>query len=204
MYTLLYADDTLVFAESPDEMQLALDEVGVYCNKWGLSINKTKTKVVIFSKGKVKKLFGFRIGNIDIGQCSEYCYLGVIFNFNGKFNKAIDDRLVPARKAMFGLNQKAVNLLLPPDIHIDLFEKMVTPIFLYGSEVHILVTPALLGKLEQSLSKSGRKKIPHSHKLSVQCIKACFGLARSDLDQKKQRWKERKVMLSSERKVPIE
>ena len=36
---------------------------------------------------------------------------------------------------MFGLNQKAVNLLLPPDIHIDLFEKMVTPIFLYGCEI---------------------------------------------------------------------
>ena len=41
MYTLLYADDTLVLAESPQEMQLALDEVGVYCNKWGLTINKS-------------------------------------------------------------------------------------------------------------------------------------------------------------------
>ena len=36
-------------------MQLALDEVANYCNKWGLSINKTKTKVVIFANGKVKK-----------------------------------------------------------------------------------------------------------------------------------------------------
>ena len=135
MYTMLYADDTLVFAESPTEMQSALDEVGVYCNKWGLSINKTKTKVVIFSRGKVKQDFHFKIGNLDIGTSSEYCYLGVLFNYNGKLNKAINERLVPARKAMFGLNQKAVNLLLPPDIHIDLFEKMVTPIFLYGSEI---------------------------------------------------------------------
>ena len=36
---------------------------------------------------------------------------------------------------MFGLNEKAANLLLPPDIHIELFEKMITPILLYGSEV---------------------------------------------------------------------
>ena len=36
---------------------------------------------------------------------------------------------------MFGLNEKAVNLLLPPDIHIDLFDKMISPIFLYGCEV---------------------------------------------------------------------
>ena len=135
MYTLLYADDTLVFAESPSDMQLALDAVSAYCNVWGLSINKTKTKVVIFSRGKVKKEFYFKIGNLDIGTSSDYCYLGVLFNFNGKLNKAIEDRLVPARKAMFGLNEKAANLLLPPDIHIDLFEKMITPIFLYGSEV---------------------------------------------------------------------
>jgi hypothetical protein len=135
MYTLLYADDTLVFAESPGEMQLALEAVGAYCNRWHLTINKDKTKVVIFSRGKVKKNYNFRIGNLEIGTSSDYCYLGVLFNFNGKLNKAINDRLVPARKAMFGLNQKAVNLLLPPDVHIDLFEKMVTPIFLYGSEV---------------------------------------------------------------------
>ena len=135
MYTLLYADDTLVLAESPAEMQLALDEVGVYCNKWGLSINKTKTKVVIFSRGKVKRQFNFKIGNLEIGTTSEYCYLGIIFNFNGNFTKAINERLTPARKAMFGLNEKAVNLLLPPDIHIDLFEKMISPIFLYGCEV---------------------------------------------------------------------
>ena len=135
MYTLLYADDTVVLAESPAELQIALDEVGIYCKKWGLSINETKTKVVIFSRGKVKKKFSFKIGNLDIGTTSEYCYLGILFNFNGTFTKAIKERITPARRAMFGLNEKAVNLLLPPDIHIDLFEKMISPIFLYGCEV---------------------------------------------------------------------
>lgn len=135
MYTLLYADDTLVFAESPEEMQLALNGVGDYCHKWGLSINKTKTKVIIFSRGKVKRKFHFKIGNIDIDTSSEYEYLGILFNFNGSFGKAIEERITPARKAMFGLNEKAANLLLPPDIHIDLFEKMIAPILLYGSEV---------------------------------------------------------------------
>ena len=136
MYVLLYADDTLVLAESPQDMQLALDEVGVYCNKWGLSINKTKTKVVIFSRGKIKTQYNFKIGNIDVSQSSDYEYLGILFNFNGNLKNAIEERLTPARKAMFGLNEKAVNLLLPPDIHIDLFEKMIAPIFLYGCEVY--------------------------------------------------------------------
>ena len=95
MYTLLYADDTVVLAESPAELQIALDEVGIYCKKWGLSINKTKTKVVIFSRGKVKKQFSFKIGNLDICTTSEYCYLGILFNFNGTFTKAIRELPLP-------------------------------------------------------------------------------------------------------------
>ena len=135
LYALLYADDTLVLAESPQEMQTAMDEINTYCNKWELKINRRKTQVVIFSKGKVKKQFNFKIGDINIATGTEYCYLGNVFNFNGKFTKAITERITLARKAMFGLNEKAVNLLLPPDIHIDLFDKMISPIFLYGCEV---------------------------------------------------------------------
>ena len=66
MYVLLYADDTLVLAESPGELQKALHEVSVYCNRWELSINKTKTKVVIFSRGKVETNYNLKMGDIDI------------------------------------------------------------------------------------------------------------------------------------------
>jgi hypothetical protein len=135
MYVLLYADDTLVMAESPEELQCALNAVNLYCNKWGLTINQSKTKVVIFSRGKVRKKINFKIGDQAIDTSSEYCYLGVLFNFNGKPMKAIKDRITPARKAMFSLNELAVKLMLPPDIHLELFEKMITPILLYGCEI---------------------------------------------------------------------
>ena len=135
IYILLYADDKLILAESPLELQLAMNAANDYCNLWGLSINQSKTKVVIFSRGKARKNHNFKWGDLDIETVSEYCYLGVLFNFNGNFNKAIKARIDPARKAMFGLNAKAVRLQLPPDIQIDLFEKMVVPICLYGSEV---------------------------------------------------------------------
>ena len=135
MYVLLYADDTLVLAESPSELQSALNEVSVYCKNWDLYVNKKKTKVVIFSRGKVKTKYHFKMGDMDVDTDFEYEYLGVVFNFNGKFSKALSERITPARKAMFGLNAKAVSLQLPPDIQIDLFDKMILPICLYGSEV---------------------------------------------------------------------
>ena len=36
---------------------------------------------------------------------------------------------------MLSLNEKAAKLLLPPDIHLDLFDKMIVPILLYGCEI---------------------------------------------------------------------
>ena len=135
LYVLLYADDTLVLAESPEELQLAMNETHAYCNKWDLKVNPDKTKVVIFSLGKVKTKYNFKMGNLDIDTDIEYCYLGFVFNFNGKLTKAIENRLTPARKAMFGLNSKAFSLQLPVDIHLELFDKMVLPICLYGSEI---------------------------------------------------------------------
>ena len=129
MYVLLYADDTLVLAESPEELQNAMNEVYSYCRKWGLKIStgkikgKSKTRVVIFSKGRVRTEYNFKMGNINIDTDTDYCYLGVVFNFNGKFAKAIKERIRLARKALFSLNAKAGRLQLPPDIHIDLFSK---------------------------------------------------------------------------------
>ena len=50
MFVLLYADDTVIFSETPEGMQNALNIFDDYCKTWHLCINVSKTKVVIFSK----------------------------------------------------------------------------------------------------------------------------------------------------------
>ena len=55
IYVLLYADDTILLAESPEELQTALNSMNLYCNDWNFKINVSKTKVVIFSKGEIRK-----------------------------------------------------------------------------------------------------------------------------------------------------
>ena len=54
LYILLYADDTIILAESPSDLQKALNGMYIYCSDWNLSVNASKTKVVIFSKGKIR------------------------------------------------------------------------------------------------------------------------------------------------------
>ena len=52
MHVLLYADDTVVFAESHAELPAALNSLFLYSKTWNLIVNPSKTKVVIFSKRK--------------------------------------------------------------------------------------------------------------------------------------------------------
>ena len=47
LYILLYADDTVIFAESKEELQAALNAMYLYCKSWDLEVNPTKTKVTI-------------------------------------------------------------------------------------------------------------------------------------------------------------
>ena len=53
IFTLLYADDTVILAESPEQLRKALDAAHDYCESWGLTVNTSKTKVMIFSRGRV-------------------------------------------------------------------------------------------------------------------------------------------------------
>ena len=65
----------------------------------------------------------------------DFSYLGVKFNYNGKFNKTKKYLCDQARKAMFSVLKKARKLCLSLDFQLHLFDSMVSPILLYGSEV---------------------------------------------------------------------
>ena len=51
MFMLLYADDIVIFANSAEELQQSLDVLLNYCNRWKLTVNVSKTKVMVFRKG---------------------------------------------------------------------------------------------------------------------------------------------------------
>ena len=135
LYILMYADDTVVLAESEDEMQKSLNTLHEYCEEWKLKINVTKTKIMIFSRGKIRNLPDLMFGNSKIEVVFEYNYLGIIFNYNGNFTKAIKSLYDKGSKAMFSLLRKSRSLQLPIDLQLHLFDKVVTPVILYGCEV---------------------------------------------------------------------
>ena len=135
MFILLYADDTTVLSDSPDALQQGLNAMSKYCCDWKLKVNVSKTKIVIFSRGKVRKRPLFTYNGIPIEIVDEFIFLGTLFNFNGKFNKARKHACNQATKAMFAVISKARKLNLPIDIQLHLFDSVIQPILLYGCEV---------------------------------------------------------------------
>ena len=135
LYVLLYADDTIIMAETPEELQKALDKLTSYCEKWSLKINISKSNIIIFSAGKVKKYPKFYVDQKEIKVVEDYVYLGVNFHYNGSFKNAIKKQIKQARKAMYALLSKTRILGLPLDIVLELFNVCVVPILLYGAEI---------------------------------------------------------------------
>jgi len=51
IFLLLFADDAVLVSESKDGLQNSLNSLYSYCQKWNLTVNIEKTKVMIFRKG---------------------------------------------------------------------------------------------------------------------------------------------------------
>ena len=51
MFMLLYADDIVLFGNSAEQLQDSLNLLSTYCQRWKLTVNINKTKVMVFRKG---------------------------------------------------------------------------------------------------------------------------------------------------------
>lgn len=117
LFVILYADDTLLLSESAADFQLALNTYSDYCDTWKLTLNTSKTKVLIFSNGRVPRCnFKYKDENLEI--VDTYKYLGVLFSRNGSYAKAKNEIAKQATKAMYCLIKKAKQLLIPFDVQI--------------------------------------------------------------------------------------
>ena len=135
LYILLYADDTVILAESAVELQSALNAMFLYCKSWDLEVNPAKTKITIFSNRKPSDVPKFMYNRQELDVDDSFVYLGTMFSYNGRFIKNNQRLYDQARKAMFAVLSKSRKLHLPVDIQLQLFDSMVIPILLYGSEV---------------------------------------------------------------------
>ena len=132
---LMYADDLVIFSKSEKGLTECLKNLENYCNKWQLTVNIKKTKIMIINKPKTA-LYDFKIYKSKIEMTPNYTYLGIIFNQQGTFKQAIELLTQKGLRAYYAI-RKDFNFYnnTTAKTQIKLFETMVQPILLYGSEV---------------------------------------------------------------------
>lgn len=143
LYLLLYADDIVIFSNTKEGLQKGLDVLADYCNKWKLTVNIDKTKVMIFRKGgNLKRDMSFHFQGENIEIVNKFVYLGITFSTGGSFNETHKTLSGQALKAIFKFNQYLYNFTdLSPKHTLDLFDKLVMPILCYGGEVWCFSKP---------------------------------------------------------------
>jgi len=131
---LMYADDLILFSYSAKGLQSLIDKVVYFCNKWRLTINITKTKIMVAFKTKVNDTWEIYGKKLEI--VNSFCYLGIVVDRTGGFSKAIDRLYVKANRAYFAIKSK-INFYTGANVNTlcKLFDSMVKPILLYGSEL---------------------------------------------------------------------
>jgi hypothetical protein len=134
---LLYADDMLLMSKSALGLQKAINCLGHFGDKWGMTVNCKKTKVLIFQKrGVTPKKLNFMLQNRKIEIVQEYTYLGILFTKSGSLKPASILLAKKAKKAMFRLrNVLHSQSILDPNIHLKLFDSMIRPIATYGCPI---------------------------------------------------------------------
>ena len=102
LFVMLYADDTVILAETADDLQNALTQYSWFCDRWKLSINNSKTKFVIFARGRLPH-YRFRLLK-EIEIVPNYKYLSVMFSRTGSFLAMKRHIASQANRAVFFLS----------------------------------------------------------------------------------------------------
>ena len=88
----MYADDIALIADTSVELQRKLKALESFCQKYGMEVDLTKTKVIVFRNGgrlSLKETFLYSWKTIDI--VTHYKYLSIVFNSRLTWGHAIKE-----------------------------------------------------------------------------------------------------------------
>ena len=135
---LLYADDWIIVSQTAEGLQRSLSKLQEYCSLNSMTINSDKTKIVLYNKpGKKLSRYHFHINGEHIDMATTYKYLGLTFSVCGSFTTAKHElKKKNAIKAFFKIRKEmGASFKSNVQISLELFETLIKPILLYGSEV---------------------------------------------------------------------
>lgn len=143
---LRYADDTVLLASSPEELQLLVDRVTNMCDEYGLKLNTKKTKLMTVSKHPINPTAITAYG-VALEQVDNVTYLGSNINNNWDMSKEIKLRIEKARAVFHRMKKVLCSRNINLELKLRLTRCYIFSTLLYGAESWTL-TETLLKKLQ--------------------------------------------------------
>jgi hypothetical protein len=166
---LLYADDMALLSTSAEGLQAQLALLEQYCERWGLTVNTVKTKLMLLSGAHTQKLAletaqraGLTFGGAGLEAVSSFKYLGIMFSAATCLaGSAAPARARAARLALHNCRARCAELgVQAAAVRLQLFSTMVDSVLSYGSEVW---APQLVVKAVTSSTCSSGSKAEALH-----------------------------------------
>ena len=134
---LMYADDIIFISDSPECLQKQLDILHRWSNRWHLSVNIDKTKVIHFRKASDPCTnFSFKLGDKHIDIVRSYRYLGLELNETLDFTYSGQTLSDAGSRALGALTFKYIRSQgLHFETYTKLYESTVTPVVDYAAAV---------------------------------------------------------------------
>ena len=150
---LLFADDIALFTTDQVSLQNQLNAVHQYSCKWGLKINVNKTKICIFEKRRTRCNFVWSVNEDNIEIVDSFTYLGMRFHYTGNMTnivKILNDQALKAYNYLLSIFSR---VKLDVKTKLSLFDSLVTPIIMYGSEIWGIYSTREVDKLHYKFCK---------------------------------------------------
>ena len=157
-----------------ERLQRAMNKLGNFCQVWNLTVNISKTKVIVFNKsGRILKGFAFNFLQTNVEVVQEYKYLGIVFRASGVFSNAVKYLCNKALKAVFCIRKALMSESMNTELYLTIYQHCVKPILLYCSEIwslDFIVNKNDLTQIEQ------RYELLQSEKIQVRFLKSVMGV----------------------------
>lgn len=197
LFILLFADDVTLISTTPGGLQAQLNSLKLCCDKLKLTVNKDKTKVMVFRKGGFlgdREKWFFEGSPIEV--VNKYCYLGFTFTTMLSFNLGTSHLVAKGKKAVYLICRAFQNCReMSPETFFRIFDSKVQSILLYSSEiwgyqrleciekVHMLACKRFLGvplKTPNKMVYGELGRFPLYINSTVRCLKYWFRLLQMD------------------------
>ena len=128
-----YADDTAILANNLEDLQDILDRVTEVGEQFGLSINITKTKMMIISRQEFNNI-NLTINGEAIERVAKFKYLGATLNEKWDCDEEVKIRIGTAKTTYLKMKNILLQRTLPVCLRLRVIKCYIWPILLYGVE----------------------------------------------------------------------